>query len=900
LLAVWLLPVAVNFGPALQSDRLFAFRDAAHYYPPLLRIVSHQWSSQLPLWNPLEERGRPLWADPTAAVLYPGQLIFALPCSFATAYKVYIVGHILLCGLTSLIAARRLQLDWAAAAVASVSYALGGSVVFQYCNLPYLIGAAWLPLGASAVLGVVQGHGRWSQLELVAVLVVLVLGGDPQAAYLLGVMSVVAAGLAVWPLRRQLGWPAALWPLGAIVGRLALAGAIAAGVSAAQWLPTLAWTMQSERVGAEPTVGSGAADTLEHHSARYQFSIGPWRWPELFWPNASGRLFPRHERWIRVIPAEGRAWAPSLYMGVVPLLLAIQAMRLRGGRLADRWLTWLVLLGVVGSLGRYGLGWLWSEAAHAWQGADRVVQHEIGGLYWFLTLFLPGFDLFRYPAKLWTWAALGLSVLAGIRLQDATSQQRAPIPRRWLAAYAGVTVVLLLTLVALRPWITALWATAPSDGLFGPLAVGLSHRHLTASLVQGLLVSVGVFALSPRKNPATGSSPPGAYVVNCCSGRRFGWCVAAITAVDLTLAGHWMVATAPAQAWTAGPGQSIANLAQHVGERPLLARLQSGTWYPSEWAQTSADDRLEASVRWDSLTARPKYPMLQGVGTLQGSTSFSSREHRALLELIDDLSADDLPNFIAVLERLGVNYVCAPPGIALTALMPMEKAPQMTFARDARWLHLANSLPRAWVVHEAVAIEPPATLSVENIKQHLRAVFLTESGSRDFRRQVVVSAHDLAQAGATASELTPEVLPERPYPEENRIERGDRAVFSGEEECRVGQRNASSLLVHVRMRQAGWLVINETYDPGWRAVVRSKGTQRAVPVARGNFVMRAIPLPPGRHDVVLTYDPPSVRQGLWVTGLSLAAAVILGAGLRLVRGGCRSRGLTDDQLKFDN
>ena len=44
--------------------------------------------------------------------------------------------------------------------LAGVSYAWGGSVIFQYCNLPYLIGAAWLPWGVASVLGVIHGRSR--------------------------------------------------------------------------------------------------------------------------------------------------------------------------------------------------------------------------------------------------------------------------------------------------------------------------------------------------------------------------------------------------------------------------------------------------------------------------------------------------------------------------------------------------------------------------------------------------------------------------------------------------------------------------------------------------------------------------------------------------------------------
>ena len=337
------LPIVVAFGPAMSPSRGFAFRDAAHYYPPLLEVVRSQWPNELPLWNPGEERGRPLLADPTAAVLYPGQLIFALPLTFLAAFKLYVVAHVALGFVSSYFAARRLGMSCAAAALAGVSYACGGAIIFQYCNLPYLIGAAWLPWGIVSAFDVVQGRSRGAAIELSTVLTLLVLGGDPQAAYLLGILSVIAAVSAHGPRcsGSESSFPGGVRQVG---GQLLFAGALAMGLSAAQWIPTYEWASMSARTGQrarDPATGQPEQTRSEtkksnHDRQRYDFSIAPWRWCELLWPNVSGRLFPRHERWIRAIPAEGRAWTPSLYFGLLPLMLACRAWRLRGGRWEDR------------------------------------------------------------------------------------------------------------------------------------------------------------------------------------------------------------------------------------------------------------------------------------------------------------------------------------------------------------------------------------------------------------------------------------------------------------------------------------------------------------------------------------------------------------------------------------
>src|ERR1700726_3251131 len=84
------------FSPVFFSDRQFGFRDAAHYYYPLYQRVQKEWNDgRLPLWEPEENAGMPLLGNPTAAVLYPGKVIYAaLPYAWGT--RVYVIAHVAL------------------------------------------------------------------------------------------------------------------------------------------------------------------------------------------------------------------------------------------------------------------------------------------------------------------------------------------------------------------------------------------------------------------------------------------------------------------------------------------------------------------------------------------------------------------------------------------------------------------------------------------------------------------------------------------------------------------------------------------------------------------------------------------------------------------------------------
>ena len=108
------------------------------------------------------------------------------------------------------------------------------------------------------------------------------------------------------------------------------------------------------------------------------------------------------------MPPIQRRWIGSLRLGV--------------SHVRQCWLSWTVFLGIAGSLGVYGLGWLvdefqfalWGDAAgQPWLGP------QVGGLYWLMTLLLPGYVLFRYPAKLLIVASLALSLLGALGWDQA-------------------------------------------------------------------------------------------------------------------------------------------------------------------------------------------------------------------------------------------------------------------------------------------------------------------------------------------------------------------------------------------------------------------------------------------------------------------------------------------------
>ncbi len=88
---------------------------------------------------------------------------------------------------------------------------------------------------------------------------------------------------------------------------------------------------------------------------------------------------------------------------------------------------------------------------------------------------------------------------------------------------------------------------------------------------------------------------------------------------------------------------------------------------------------------------------------------------------------------------------------------------------------------------------------------------------------------------------------------------------------RVTRNAPGSIDVDASLDAAGWLVVQESWDPGWRATVDGK----RVSARPANLVFQAIPIDAGPHRVELRYRPASFRWGILSTALGLGVVTLL-------------------------
>ncbi len=929
------------FHPVLLRDRQFGFRDAGHHYYPLYLRVQQEWQAgRLPLWDPWENGGQPLLGNPTAAVLYPGKLIYAL-APYPWAVRLYVVGHVLLAfgGCVGLL--RGWGVSGIGATLGGMAYAFGAPVLFQHSNVIYLVGAGWLPWGLHAADSWLRRGSMRAIGGLAVVLAMETLGGDPESAYLtvlagagyalllasrgegdgrgrrLGFAFAIVAFLAVaglmvafspnaraiatrlppwFPSWRAMWAVVVLGVLGTgmlrcrknsprlVRGLLGLGGAavVALGLSAAQLLPVAEFARASGHGTDRPTLD------------RYAFSLLPYRAIELAWPNVFGTYFPENRAWIRALPPRGEHtfWTPSLYLGGLTFALAMGSLGGFGTPPWRRWMAAVVLVGLLGSFGRYagpiGLTRWLPALAQPLAGlepprdgptrAHADFRDGDGSPYAMLATFLPGFDLFRYPSKLFTFASLGLSALAGLGWDRVRAGGGRRAERVAWAALA-LSILALVVVSIFRDPILASWRAGPTASPeAGPLQPEGAYRAFRWAFLHGGVVAA--LALVVIRLARRGRMLAGPLAV-------------ALLAVDLAIANAPLVWTVPQSTFEREP-RALRAIREAERRDPAGGPFRvhrAPVWHPLDLFAEGSPDRVEELVAWerDTLqplhglpldvattltlgvledesylrqfhpTTRPIGPALAGtVGLAPGDPvldfprrAFDLWNTRYFLLPVDPAGwRDENRGYAAFLDRIDV--------VAPDPETFRDPARRSAWRGGEDWQIFRNraAFPRAWVVHEARVMRPFETLDAAGKVARLRALFYdagpiwNEPGRPvvDLRRTAWVEADDPRSLR----------LDLRPPPDGA----GESVVVDHNDPTRVE--------LAVRLASPGLVILADVDYAGWHLTLDG----RPAPILRANHRMRSAAVPAGAHRLVFRYDPATFRVG---AAVSLGFILVLGA-----------------------
>ncbi len=263
---------------------------------------------------------------------------------------------------------------------------------------------------------------------------------------------------------------------------------------------------------------------------------------------------------------------------------------------------------------------------------------------------------------------------------------------------------------------------------------------------------------------------------------------------------------------------------------PRVYRAHQTTGSVNRFVPAASNAQTEFGLRQTLITNTAN---AWGIATLPGYDA-------AIPSLLDDVWSRGLDVGQAALRLLGAEYAILP---VTDPHGPADDRPGLVPVLDplpgARMYRVPDTLPRVYWAKRAEVLSDREALA------------------RLFDPDVVAGATVLL---APEGGLAP--LPQQP----------ERAG-----ECSIDSYGSQRLLASCSADQAGIAVFVEQFDRGWRATVDG----HPIKVARANLIMRAVPLPPGKHTIAFEYHTPGLGWGLAGTGASLLLLALLGLlGLR--------------------
>lgn len=393
-LVVGLAPVILFSEPILTGKAIFWGTPVLQFIPWQVTAFEQIKQGILPLWNPLNGMGAPLLANYQLALFYPPTWIMFLiyllggAAGLAWGQTISVAFHLAWAGCGMVLLARKLGLGKNAQTISGLAFALCGFLVTRGSFFPMIWSVSWMPWVVYGTTNIVTLGNAVGKLDirqkvdkiilLILILTMQLLSGHAQMTWytlLFVAVWVFSLGLKKHNLKNG------LIALGVFIGCVSVAFLL----SAIQLLPTFEYLMQSHRAAAV------------NYEAAMTYSFWPWRGLTLLSPIMFGSPV-QGNYW-----GYGNYWEDALYIGVLPLFLALGTL----GALFRK-------KGKSPSLHRPLVMLCWITSIIS----TLLALGKNFFVFPFLFKYIPTFSMFQSPTRFMILAEFCLCLLAGIRINE--------------------------------------------------------------------------------------------------------------------------------------------------------------------------------------------------------------------------------------------------------------------------------------------------------------------------------------------------------------------------------------------------------------------------------------------------------------------------------------------------
>jgi Bacterial membrane protein YfhO len=183
---VLLVVVLISFFQVAFNLQPLKFDTIDCFFPWRFYIGECLQNGQLPYWNPYQDLGYPIHADPSSGAWYP--VVWLIGSTFG--YSIYSISfefllHIYLAGVGMFLLARTLKFETKFALMAGIAYMLSGFFVGNAQHLSYIISGCWLPFIIQQYLLLIEEKKAIHALQAGLFMFLSITGGYPAVTIIL-------------------------------------------------------------------------------------------------------------------------------------------------------------------------------------------------------------------------------------------------------------------------------------------------------------------------------------------------------------------------------------------------------------------------------------------------------------------------------------------------------------------------------------------------------------------------------------------------------------------------------------------------------------------------------------------------------------------------------------------